>query len=1133
MQNSLLQRPPPRPGPERRRPEQRRPEQRSARPTARRSDALPNKQAALVSIENALQKSQSQGGASSPESSVAGQFMEQFADKARNPEAFHKLMSQVYGKNYDRKKAEGLRKRALRGDFAWLPKVKFLSNADISGANGAYDSETGTIFLNEKLADDPELAAATFSEEVGHHLDRELNETDTAGDEGEMFRRLLGGESLSQAQIQELRAENDKGTIRVDGQEVEVEFFLKKLKKKAKKAAKKIKNKVKKVAKKVGEGIKKAAKKVGEGIKKGLAKLAQNKWVGYALMAMQFIPATSAFAMMANAALAAYNAVKTGNIVGAVAAAAGAFTGAGGVVGNVANAVVRGTQVYEAARAAGKGQWTAAVAAAGAAFKSPTLTGAAQVAHGIKEKDAGLILSGAASVTGSQRLQQGAKLASAIQHKRPEEALAVLGQMSNNPRLTALANGVQGVRTKDVGMIVGAVEQLSPELRGAVVGQLDNLADSLPKEAGDALRREMDNRFKGSAQLLRAIGDKDAGAALEALGHISKNNRLKAAGNGIQAIENRDPRALLDAVSNLSPELRASAIAQLTKASEQLPPEVRDALAREAQSGFENTARFARAIEKGNATQAIGALGALSGSPRLQALGAGIEAIKKKDVSEVVDSLWKLSPELRNAAVQNLNNLAKTLPPDVAEQLRSEVKGRFKNTANLVRALERQDVSGALGALGRLSGSERLQAVGQGVDALQRKDIPELMRAIGTASPELQGVLRNKLDGIMAQLPPEVRDAWKQEKSQRFENVHALTNALANKRPAAAAEALLQLGGQDDAAAVLRGIKDGDPAAAVRALGDLSPRMREIAVAQILDVADRLTPQGRAMVRKQLEALLGTPLPATHGASSKSSAAGVRAPTPTAFSGASATRGLQSSAADQQTASNGFDPQTDRYPITSSTPTLSGEAKRHIADVLNGATEEGRIAWLDKLGPIDLAHYRDFGFPGAKEPKVAFDAAFQRILNGQNSTTIEFKKKGVEQKYEITVDPSAKTTEEKRASFVEAYAAAVVDFTNQFEDMQANSSSLKEWFSGRSKEDPASNYLAVIALSKGLDPKDPDDTAKLFEQLGGVHAFGSQHDPKLIKLFDAINAGVDPQNKKHWPADFWIKPGFDQMRRVD
>jgi len=156
---------------------------------------------------------------------VRSAFREQFGALAADPKKFQETMKQVFGENYDAKLAEDYRQKALKGDYSWLPQVRWVDSGTLQGANGAYDSESGTVLLNKDLRSNPSLAASTFVEEAGHHLDAKLNTVDTAGDEGELFRRVLSGEKLTSAQVSEIRNENDKGTITVDGKQVQVEFW--------------------------------------------------------------------------------------------------------------------------------------------------------------------------------------------------------------------------------------------------------------------------------------------------------------------------------------------------------------------------------------------------------------------------------------------------------------------------------------------------------------------------------------------------------------------------------------------------------------------------------------------------------------------------------------------------------------------------------------------------------------------------------------------------------------------------------------------------------------------------------------------------------------------------------------------
>ncbi len=189
------------------------------------------------------------------EARLQSTMKEQFATAAKDPRGFHDLMQKVYGAGYDHEKAEGLRQKALAGDFSWLPPVKLLDSQTLHGANGAYDAKDGVVFINADLAaKDPKLAASTYVEEAGAHIDTLLNKSDTVGDEGEMFRRLLSGEKLSAAQVKEIRSDDDRGTITVNGQQVAVEFWNPF-------------SSIKKAVKGVGSAIKSAASHVKNAVK--------------------------------------------------------------------------------------------------------------------------------------------------------------------------------------------------------------------------------------------------------------------------------------------------------------------------------------------------------------------------------------------------------------------------------------------------------------------------------------------------------------------------------------------------------------------------------------------------------------------------------------------------------------------------------------------------------------------------------------------------------------------------------------------------------------------------------------------------------------------------------------------------
>ncbi|GMU00927.1 hypothetical protein KH5H1_50470 [Corallococcus caeni] len=197
---------------------------------------------------------------------VTSTFKREFGAMASDKQKFHETMRTVYGEGYDAGKAEQYRQQALKGDFGWLPPVRTVSAETLNGANGAYDAESGTVLINASL--DPSLAASTYVEEAGHHLDTKLNTEDTQGDEGELFRRILSGEKLSPTQVADIRAENDKGTIVVDGKAKEVEFWnpFKAIGDAVGGAAKAVGNAVGSAVNAVGSAVTSAAKAVGSAV---------------------------------------------------------------------------------------------------------------------------------------------------------------------------------------------------------------------------------------------------------------------------------------------------------------------------------------------------------------------------------------------------------------------------------------------------------------------------------------------------------------------------------------------------------------------------------------------------------------------------------------------------------------------------------------------------------------------------------------------------------------------------------------------------------------------------------------------------------------------------------------------------
>lgn len=162
---------------------------------------------------------------SASDNQASSEFKQQFSELANDPAAFTQLMNDVFGNDIDIAQTETFRIAALNGNFNWLPDTAFVSAENMNGAMAAYSTENNTIYINEDIKG-TDLAQQYYSEEAGHFLDATLNTADTIGDEGELFQLRLSGQDVSENQINELTAENDHGTINIDGVEQTVEFGI-------------------------------------------------------------------------------------------------------------------------------------------------------------------------------------------------------------------------------------------------------------------------------------------------------------------------------------------------------------------------------------------------------------------------------------------------------------------------------------------------------------------------------------------------------------------------------------------------------------------------------------------------------------------------------------------------------------------------------------------------------------------------------------------------------------------------------------------------------------------------------------------------------------------------------------------
>ena len=136
----------------------------------------------------------------------------------------------AFGYKYDRYAASDFITQWQTGNFSSFPEIEIRSSAEINGANGAYSVDTNKIYIAEEYllanADDIGAVSDLVIEEYGHYVDSRINSVDSAGDEGAIFSGLVRGESFTDGELQQLKLENDKAVVTLDGKEIAIEQRL-------------------------------------------------------------------------------------------------------------------------------------------------------------------------------------------------------------------------------------------------------------------------------------------------------------------------------------------------------------------------------------------------------------------------------------------------------------------------------------------------------------------------------------------------------------------------------------------------------------------------------------------------------------------------------------------------------------------------------------------------------------------------------------------------------------------------------------------------------------------------------------------------------------------------------------------
>ncbi|MEH2442686.1 bluetail domain-containing putative surface protein [Nostoc sp.] len=161
---------------------------------------------------------------------VARNNVYSYLSSFRNDAGYTKKLETAFGNDFDREVANQLFDEFAQGDFSDIPSIKIVKRDDINGANGAFSRDTNLIYLASEFitenANNPQTITDVLLEETGHFIDAQINTKDAAGDEGDIFARLVEGKSISQQELAVLRAEDDKATVTLDGQVVQIEQAL-------------------------------------------------------------------------------------------------------------------------------------------------------------------------------------------------------------------------------------------------------------------------------------------------------------------------------------------------------------------------------------------------------------------------------------------------------------------------------------------------------------------------------------------------------------------------------------------------------------------------------------------------------------------------------------------------------------------------------------------------------------------------------------------------------------------------------------------------------------------------------------------------------------------------------------------
>jgi len=141
---------------------------------------------------------------------------------------FSSKMNIAFGNTWDTQQANLLTQAWTEGDFSALPPIEIHPRNIISNANAAFADTTQTVYISQEYlsqnVNNLDAVASVLLEEIGHSVDAQVNVLDAPGDEGAIFSALVNGETLTNSQLEQLKAEDDAILINLNGKDTQLDL---------------------------------------------------------------------------------------------------------------------------------------------------------------------------------------------------------------------------------------------------------------------------------------------------------------------------------------------------------------------------------------------------------------------------------------------------------------------------------------------------------------------------------------------------------------------------------------------------------------------------------------------------------------------------------------------------------------------------------------------------------------------------------------------------------------------------------------------------------------------------------------------------------------------------------------------